>query len=418
MHILQIADGHLFSTYGGRDIYVHNIVDELLQHNVTLTILTENIRKETYKGCKLYNYGGLDDEQIFALVKEISPDVIHAHYYERLFCIIGRQLGIPVVVTAHGGHIVCPAGILLNYKDEICQLKVNHKNCLHCYLRNIRTGLLWYPFMRLLPERTYLRLGLWLKKKPFIYFITPIGGAALAIRSKQEEWHNIIDNCKLMIAPSEAMKEAIVSNGLDPKKIKVIPHGIPLLPHTVPFPSTANGIQFFYLGRICYNKGLHILLEAFHQLADTNSKLHIIGAASTKAEQRYFSCLQRRYRQDCRIIWHGKILSNEVYNTVRNYHVSLMASFSDSFGLNIAESLSMGKPVLATRNGGAEMQIEDGVNGWLVPTNDVKAMWRKMEEIVRIPEAKLAQMAGKKEVVSIKRHCKELIRIYDEAITN
>lgn len=424
MYVLQIASGNFFSTYGGGQIYVRNIVDEMVrQGETTLTIVsfveTEGVSEKEYRGCKLYECGELDEEKMLSLIKEINPDVIHAHSHKGQVCRVGAALGIPVVVTSHHGGIVCPAGTLLNCKDEICQTTVSHQNCLKCCLRNTRTGSYWYPFMHLIPEKTYLKIGQWLQKKPFIPFVTSIGGTAISIQNKKQEWQDIINNCTLMIAPSEAMKEAMVRNGLYAMKVKVIPHGIPLPSLPTPFPSTANGIRFFYIGRICYVKGLHILLEAFHGLNNNKAELHLIGCAANKGERRYETMLRRKYKNDSRIVWHGKVAPDEVYNTIKDYHVSSsVAVYLETFGLNIAESLAMGKPVLATRCGGAEMQIEDGVNGWLVPTNNAEALQQKMKEIISMREEQLAQMAEKKAVVSIEEHCKELIKIYEKATTN
>ena len=421
MHILQIASDNFFSTYGGGQVYVRNIVDEMVrQGKLHLSIISftneKDVSEKEYKGCKLYECGELSDEILMNLIKNVRPDVIHAHSHKGQVCRIGSLLRIPVVVTSHHGGIVCPAGTLLNCKDEICHLTVNHKNCLKCCLRNTKTGLWWYPLLRHLPPKTYLRLGTWLQRLPFIYFVTPIGGTALHIQRKQEEWQEIIRYCTRMIAPSEAMKEAMVRNGLEPEKIVVVPHGIPLPTAQASFPSTKDGIRFFYLGRICYVKGVHTLLEAFHQLNNQQAELHLIGGAANKGEQHYESSLRRKYAGDRRIIWHGKVSPDKVYDAIRDYHISSSAAFLEAFGLNIAESLAMGKPVLATRCGGAEMQIEDGVNGWLVPTNNVDAMRSKMEDIIRMSESQLAGMAGAKPVVSIEEHCSQLITLFVSVI--
>ena len=94
-------------------------------------------------------------------------------------------------------------------------------------------------------------------------------------------------------------------------------------------------------------------------------------------------------------------------------HISCSSSYLEAYGLNIAESLAMGKPVLATRNGGAEMQVEDGVNGWLVPQNDVEAMREKMQWIVDNLHDYDTRRSTER-VVSIERHCQELWKIYSE----
>ena len=85
------------------------------------------------------------------------------------------------------------------------------------------------------------------------------------------------------------------------------------------------------------------------------------------------------------------------------------------FGLNIAEALALGKPVLATRCGGAEMQIKEEVNGWLVSPNDPVALSAKLQEIINDPE-QIEKMSTNCSAISIEEHCKELLNIYNSVI--
>lgn len=420
MHILQVASGDFFSTYGGGQVYVKNIVNEFIrQESVNVTVLSfvseDDIHKRDYKSTCIYETGELIDKELFALLNQIKPDIIHAHSHKAQICRIGKSLNIPVVVTAHHGGIVCPAGTLMNCKDEICDIPVSHRNCLRCVLRNTRTGLLWHPLMKLLPESFYIKIGKLLGCLPFIYFVTPIGKAALSIKNKQEEWQTIINDCSTMIAPSEAIKDAMIRNGLPNNKVTLLPHGIPLPEVDFPFPSTSEGICFFYVGRICYVKGIHIMLEAFHQLTDEKAQLHLIGSSATKAERKYEKALQEKYKNDRRIIWHGKIPPEQIYNHIKEYHISISPSiYLEVFGLNIAESLSMGKPVIATRCGGADMQIEDRINGWLIPANDSSILKKKMEGILLLKESALQAMSCHCHAQSIEKHCESLVLIYNK----
>lgn len=417
MKILQISSGDFFSTYGGGQVYVKNIVDEMVRQGYYVTIVSfvgkGSVSPRKYNGCTIYEIN--DDAKLEGIIRELNPSVIHTHSRKGLTCRIAKTLGIPVVVTAHHGGILCPAGTLMMCDDSICNVRTNHKNCLRCTLRNTRTGLYWYPFMRLLSESAYISLGKRLKRMPFIPFITPIGGAALSMQGKRNEWQNICDGCTRMIAPSNAMADAMVRNGMDAGKITVVPHGIPLPDSKAPMPPVVDGkVKFFHVGRIGYVKGLHVLLKAFHNLQAPNAELHLIGEAANKGERRYAASLHKLYDCDKRIIWHGKVAPTEVFNTIKDFHISVSsASYLEVFGLNMAESLAMGKPVLATRNGGAEMQVVDGENGWLVPTNDVEAMKQKMEEIIAHPELWI-NMDTTSHVVSIENHVKELVGIYEE----
>lgn len=421
MQVLQVAAGDFFSTYGGGQVYVKNIVDEMIRQHCNITVISfvstpNGIEKKDYKGIDLYEV--CDTLRLKQLIAQIAPDVIHAHSHKAQIVNIGRELPIPIVVTSHHGGILCPAGTLMNTHDEICRYKLSHKDCLPCVLRNIRTGLKWwYPIMRHLPQSAYLKLGNVLASMPFIPFITPIGSAAKMIVDKRREWHEIAKGCSRMIAPCREMAEAMVRNGLAKDKVLIIPHGIPL-PKSVPqYPPIENGkIKFFYVGRICYVKGIHILLEAFHRVGNPDIELHLIGGAANKTEVRYMRNMKQKYADDSRIIWHGKVPPESVYDTISGMHISSSSSsYLEAFGLNIAESLAMGKPVLATRNGGAEMQIEDGVNGWLVRTNDVEAMRMKIEEIVQVP-LQLSSMASRISVHSIANHCNELWNVYNTII--
>lgn len=420
MKILQIASGNFFSTYGGGQVYVKNIVDEMIRQQFSLTVFSffrnySGVKKKVYNNIDLYEIGEVGKAELQQLVQTINPDIIHAHSQKSLMCTIGRALNIPVVVTSHHGGIVCPAGTLLNTKDEICRASVCHSNCLPCVLRNIRSGKYWYSFMNLLPIKYYISLGKCLERKRFIPFVTPIGQAALSIKRKQEEWKNIIEGCTSVIAPCHAIREAMMRNGLDEKKVIVVPHGIPMPANVSSFSSINNSrIKFFYLGRICYVKGIHVLLEAFSGLKEKNVELHLIGGAGNKGERRYMAHLQRKYKKDLRIIWHGKVEPEQVFNEIKGMDVSLLPSiFLEAFGLNIAESLAMGKPLLATRCGGAEMQIKEGVNGWLVEPNNIEDLRIKMEHIIQNASTLYSMgMGGRKSVISIEEHCKALVNLY------
>lgn len=436
MKILQIASGDFLSTYGGGQVYVKNIVDEMIRQGLDVAVLSFinkdiAIVEHAYKGIPLWEIGTqATSVDIEGIVHTISPSVIHAHSQKALFATLGERLHIPIIVTAHHGGILCPAGTLMNADDHICQTTVSHEYCLRCCLANIRTGRSWYPMMKLLPESSYVNLGHALHKLPFIPFITPIGGVALSIQNKISEWQTICEKSTRIIAPSNAIADAMCRNGLSRDKVTIIAHGIPKneeikndCPSKLGGRAHAEGvsilahngkIRFFYVGRICRVKGLHVLLEAFNGLAHLDkAELHIIGGAGNKGEQRYMEQLQRKYTSS-NIVWHGKVAPDEVFATIKDFDVMVHPTiFLEVFGLNISESLAVNKPVLATRCGGAEMQIVDGVNGWLVAPNDVEAMREKMSEIVEQGIAMDVDTLHER-VISIDEHVNDLLQIYEK----
>lgn len=422
MRILQVASGDFFSSYGGGQVYVRNIVDCMSDMGKDVSVLSftgsDRVQKKAYSGCQLVGLPETASESdIAAVILELKPDIIHGHSHKDILCRIGKHLGIPVVITSHHGGILCPAGTRLDCNDCICHKQLNHRDCLPCVLRNVRTGLRWwYPFMRFLPKNAYVKFGQLLRKSPFIPFVTPVGLAASQIESKLHVWGEICEKCALMIAPCHEVGRVMTENGLDPRKLRVVPHGVPL-PNVRPeYPEIVDGrLNFYYVGRISYVKGIHILLQAFSAVNNPDIKLHIIGGAATKTEKRYLKSLKRRFGGDTRVIWHGKVAPELVYKTTQGFHVSVAPSiYLEIFGLNIAESLALGKPVLASRSGGAEMQIVVGRNGWLVPTNDAGALAAKIAEISTMSNDEMKRMSARCKAIPIEEHCEALCSIYSE----
>lgn len=159
-------------------------------------------------------------------------------------------------------------------------------------------------------------------------------------------------------------------------------------------------------------KGIHVLMEAFSQLKDADIELHMIGSAGNKHERRYMERLQKTYGYDSRIIWHGKVAPEEVYAMTRDFHVAVSTPiYLEAFGLNIAEALALGKPVLSTMSGGGDQQIEEGKNGWLVKSNDAAALTAKLHDIIANAED-LPRMSESCHAIPIAEHVERIIQVY------
>ena len=62
MKLLQIASGNFFSTYGGGQVYVKNIVDEMIRQGLDIAVLSFvnkeiDIAKHDYKEIPLWEIG-------------------------------------------------------------------------------------------------------------------------------------------------------------------------------------------------------------------------------------------------------------------------------------------------------------------------------------------------------------------------
>jgi trehalose synthase len=62
-------------------------------------------------------------------------------------------------------------------------------------------------------------------------------------------------------------------------------------------------------------------------------------------------------------------------------------SLAEGFGLTVAEAMWKGRPVVATRVGGIEDQIEDGRSGCLVDSFDLRAFGEHVSALLQDPYA-------------------------------
>jgi glycosyltransferase involved in cell wall biosynthesis len=410
---LLISSSDIYSTYGGGQVYLKNIVREMVAQKIPFEIACPGEEKEvTYLDKKIHYFNPLAEAaEMMHFIQKLNPAVIHAHGFKAVFSKAGNALGIPVVITGHHGGILCPAGTLLNHKDEICQVKATHQSCLPCVLKNIRCGSLAYPILKQLSEKKAIGLSTFIKEKPFIPYMSPVFGASGSIANKLNDWETIVTFATKMITPSQAIADAMLRNGFPKDKLVVIPHGIPLPEKDyVKSKQFIRKPQFFYMGRINRVKGLHVLCEAL-KYVKADFDLHIYGNAATKAEKRYLGSLQRKYKSDKRVHWQGGVSSDQVFDTIAKMDVMIHPTISmEIFGLNIAETLALGIPVIATRCGGAEMQIEDGVNGVLVKPNDAKELAKTIQAVLN-NEYQLK--VNTETVIDVHTHVLELNKMYE-----
>lgn len=100
--------------------------------------------------------------------------------------------------------------------------------------------------------------------------------------------------------------------------------------------------------------------------------------------------------------------------------LTVLPSTTDSFGLVVVESMLCGVPVIRTPAGGAEDQIIDGENGFVVPFDDSDALADRIEQFVNDPElsSKMGAKAKKyaREKFTIENMASETVDVYNKVM--
>lgn len=318
---------------------------------------------------------------IVNLFEYVQPTIIHSNMIEGYEIMAAKKMNIPVVLTIHIGGFICPRGGgngFLMYNDSICDCPIGNI-CMRCGCMDLPLPHLSYGLLKILPKYLIESLTVSLRHKN-IFYITPLLNKYSIIQNR-EQYVQLISYAHI-IAANYKLKHLLEINGISKENIHLIPHGVKER-NILPFPIFDGKVKFYYLGRIQYSKGLHILMKAFDGIDPNKYELHIIGDAEGRRKEQLYEQRIRRFAHNKNIIFHGRLPNDKIEDIIKDCHVMIHpAIFLEIYGISISESLSLGRPVLATRCGGAEMQIKDGYNGWLCEPNSILDMRYKIINII------------------------------------
>ena len=100
-----------------------------------------------------------------------------------------------------------------------------------------------------------------------------------------------------------------------------------------------------------------------------------------------------------RIVITGEVPIEEVERWYKRLTIYAFTSRNEGFGLTLIEAMSVGTALVASRAGAAELVVEDGVTGMLVPPGDVAALTAALEPLMRDAAAAAAMGARARERV-------------------
>lgn len=83
------------------------------------------------------------------------------------------------------------------------------------------------------------------------------------------------------------------------------------------------------------------------------------------------------------ICFSGTLTREQVTKSILNADALVLTSSYETFGVVLVEALALGKPVIATRCGGPESIVRDGIDGYLVPTDDPNALATALKKLQR-----------------------------------
>lgn len=212
--------------------------------------------------------------------------------------------------------------------------------------------------------------------KQYLRFFAP--HTFIAISSDIEQW--LIED--IGIAKSQIKK---VFNGINTQYFHV-PNAEERRQSREKFNLSEQDFAIALVGRTQWDKGHKLLIDAVNQIVarnpQSNCKCLFAGSGDQREEIEAYALANAQNQQ--RFLFLGYVTEpRQVYWAA---DVIVLPSQAEGFPLVIVESMACGVVPIRTPAAGAYDQIEDGVNGFIIPFNDLEMLSSRLLQLSENPD--------------------------------
>ena len=202
----------------------------------------------------------------------------------------------------------------------------------------------------------------------------------------------VIKSCHVIICQSPIAADRLKKYfGCRESRITVIPNWIDADRYTrtsenpTPQQPRKRPAIVLFVGLLEQRKGVHHLLEAFHQLVEEgiSARLVICGSGPER------DTLERQSRQlgiSDRVQFRGWVSNDDVIAEFHQADVFVLPTFAEGLPNALLEAMACNLPVVTTPVDGIPSVVEDGLNGFLVPPGESDALAKGIRPLLQNPE--------------------------------
>ncbi len=189
----------------------------------------------------------------------------------------------------------------------------------------------------------------------------------------------------LVLVNSRAVREELMERRLPVRRCEVVPNGVDLDTFRPAADWPRDGGYVLFVGRLVAQKGVDLLLRAFGALLQRcpGSRLIVVGDGELEL---YLDRLARFLGFPDRVSFVGWRTGAALVELYQGAQVVVVPSFYEPFGIVALEAMACGRPVIASRVGGLQEIVTDGVEGYLVDVGDHRKLASRLAGVILDPE--------------------------------
>jgi glycosyltransferase involved in cell wall biosynthesis len=164
---------------------------------------------------------------------------------------------------------------------------------------------------------------------------------------------------------------------------------------------TNENPRALFLGRLDYEKHVHILIEAFSKITNhPDSILEIVGDGS---ERESLQSWAKECGVENRVVFSGSIPDTELPGAYARASVFVMPSVAELQSIATMEAMASGRPVIAANAAALPHLVHDGENGFLFEPDDVEQLTEILDRVFAM-DAQSLQTLGENSLHLIQSH--------------
>jgi glycosyltransferase involved in cell wall biosynthesis len=174
---------------------------------------------------------------------------------------------------------------------------------------------------------------------------------------------NVLDSAAMLIVTAQSELESVRRAGLR-QPVAIVPLGVSMPTTPARHVTNSSMRKILFLSRVHPKKGLLALVEAWHRVGQPGWQI-IIAGPDEDGHLAQVQELIRRLGLASQFEFHGEVAGEVKRELYESADAFVLPTFSENFGVVVAEAMSYALPVLTTR--GAPWSVLESINaGWWV----------------------------------------------------
>jgi len=295
-----------------------------------------------WKGLQNYFYNRDAKDKLTKLIEAEKPDIAHAHLFwgnisPSIFAVL-RKHRIPLIHTAHDYRMVCPAYTFTDTSGNVCET-CRGKHFFWCAVKRCSKGNRLESLI--MAAEMYYRNAFFspVKNLDGVIYVSNFA------KQKHLQYKPAFSRVPDLVLYNFAAKSNRIALAQNERK------------------------HFLYFGRLSREKGLHTLIEAFHQMPDLPLKI----AGTGPEEKNLIDYVRINKIKNIEFV--GFKTGDSLKQLVSEASFVIVPSECyENNPMTVIEAYSMGVPVIGAKIGGIPEILPDGKTGFVFAPKDVAGL--------------------------------------------